>query len=53
MIFNFPLAHVKFPEGTVAGLIKSQLSVNPHMDIIRVNNQGINWTLSEIDVSFL
>jgi hypothetical protein len=40
---------LKFPEGTVSGLLKSAVGANPHLDVVRINNQKINWTLTEID----
>jgi hypothetical protein len=40
---------VKFPAGTVAGHIKAAVATQPMMDVIRFNNQNINWTVKELD----
>ena len=44
-------ANVKFPEGTVAGLYKAAVAAKPEYDCMRVDSQGINWSLKELDVS--
>lgn len=44
--------HVKFPAGTVAGQYKIAVNTNAERDIIRFDNQKLNWTLKEFDVSF-
>jgi hypothetical protein len=43
--------HPKFPEGTVAGLYKQAVAMRPDHDILRFDNQNINWSLVEFDVS--
>ena len=45
------LAHPKFPEGTVAGLLKQAVAVRADQDLIRFDNQNINWSNVEFDVS--
>jgi len=47
----FCLASVKFPASTVAGHFKSAVATNGDVDIVRFNNQKLNWTLKEFDVS--
>jgi hypothetical protein len=42
---------VKFPAGTVAGQYKIAVNTSGDTDIIRFNNQKLNWTLLEFDVS--
>ena len=44
-------ANPKFPEGTVAGLYKAAVIARPDYDALRVDEQKINWTLKEFDVS--
>jgi hypothetical protein len=41
---------MKFPAGTVAGHFKTAVAANSGIDIIRFNNQKLNWTLKEFDV---
>jgi len=48
---NICLASLKFPEGTVAGLYKQAVAANAETDIVRFDNQRLNWTLKEFDVS--
>ena len=43
------IAHPKFPEGTVAGLYKAAVAVRADQDVLRFDNQNINWTLVEFD----
>jgi len=40
---------MKFPAGTVAGQFKTAVAVNSGVDIIRFDNQKLNWTLKEFD----
>jgi acyl-CoA synthetase (AMP-forming)/AMP-acid ligase II len=42
-------ANPKFPEGTIAGLLKTSVIENGEKDILRINNQRINWSLKELD----
>jgi hypothetical protein len=46
---EFRTAAVKFPEGTVAGCLKAAVARQSMMDVIRFNNQNINWTVKELD----
>jgi len=39
----------KFPEGTVAGLLKASVAAQGNQDVVRFNNQNLNWTLKELD----
>jgi len=48
---TFFLAHPKFPEGTVAGLLKQAVAARADQDLVRFDNQNINWSLVEFDVS--
>ena len=50
-VLLWSLANVKFPEGTAAGLYKTAVAARPNYDILRVDQQKINWTLKELDVS--
>lgn len=43
------IANPKFPEGTVAGLLKASAIERGDKDIVRINNQGFNWSLKELD----
>ena len=47
------VASLKFPEGTVAGLYKQAVAANAEYDVVRFDNQKLNWTLKEFDVSEL
>ena len=47
----FTTASVKFPEGTVAGHYKAAVAQKGQLDAVRFDNQNINWTLKELDVS--
>jgi hypothetical protein len=40
---------MKFPVGTVAGHYKAAVAENPERDIVRFDNQKLNWTLKEFD----
>ena len=42
---------LKFPEGTVAGMYKQAVAANAVYDAVRFDNQKLNWTLTEFDVS--
>jgi len=42
-------ANPKFPEGTIAGLLKTSVVNNGEKDILRINNQRVNWSLKELD----
>jgi len=42
-------ASMKFPAGTVAGHFKTAVAANSGIDIIRFDNQKLNWTLKEFD----
>ena len=44
-------AAARFPEGTVAGHFKASMGQKSHLDAVRFDNQNINWTLKELDVS--
>ena len=53
---SFPIiligvASLKFPEGTVAGMYKQAVASNSEYDIVRFDDQKLNWTLKEFDVS--
>lgn len=45
----FYIAHPKFPEGTVAGFFKAAVSTRADQDVLRFDNQNLNWTLVEFD----
>ena len=49
----FSNAAVRFPEGTVAGHYKAAVAAKGDRDAVRFDNQKINWTVKEIDVSSL
>ena len=51
--FDFFAASLKFPAGTVAGHFKQAVATNSGYDIVRFDNQKLNWTLKEFDVGFL
>jgi acyl-CoA synthetase (AMP-forming)/AMP-acid ligase II len=40
---------LKFPAGTVAGHFKQAVATNSGYDIVRFDNQRLNWTLKEFD----
>ena len=44
------IASLKFPAGTVAGHFKQAVATNANYDIVRFDNQRLNWTLKEFDV---
>ena len=46
-------ASLKFPEGTVVGMYKQAVTANAVYDAVRFDNQKLNWTLREFDVSHL
>jgi hypothetical protein len=46
---NSNWTEVKFPEGTVAGLIKQALAKNASTDVARFENIRTNWTVKEVD----
>jgi hypothetical protein len=49
LLNELKIAAVKFPEGTVAGCLKAAVARQSMMDVIRFNNQNINWTVKELD----
>lgn len=49
--FFLALASVRFPAGTVAGHYKAAVAQRAEQDVVRFDNQKLNWTLSEFDVS--
>jgi hypothetical protein len=42
---------MKFPAGTVAGHYKNAVAHQPEQDAVRFDNQKLNWSLKEFDVS--